>query len=226
MYPIVEKLKGGLIVSCQAHDGEPLHGPVLMAAMAYSAELGGASGIRANGVDDIALIRRTVRLPIIGILKERDQLGRVWITPTVDAAEAIVAAGSDIVATHATREKPFGDRVEEIIDACHNRLNVPVMADCATLSDAIAAAEAGADIVATTLSDSKNGPDFGLLERIVQSVTCPVIAEGGYWYPEQVVKALDCGAYAVVVGTAITRPREITRRYVEFIQRRQCKGLK
>lgn len=221
---MLERLKGGLIVSCQAHEGEPLHGPVLMAAMAYSAELGGASGIRANGIDDIALIRRTVRVPIIGILKQKDHVGRVWITPTIESAAKVVRAGADIVAIHATVDKSFGDAVGDIISACHEDLGVPVMADCRTLEDAVSAWEAGADAVATTLSHVGEGPDFGLLENMVRNSPVPVIAEGGYWYPEQVVKALECGAYAVVVGTAITRPREITRRFVQFIRRQKDSG--
>lgn len=219
MFPVLEKLRGGLVVSCQAHEQEPLHGPVLMAAMAYSAELGGAVGLRVNGKEDIELVRRTVRIPIIGILKVPGKV-RKWITPTIETAKTVIAAGADLVAVHATVDRDFGDKLEDIVEAAH-RLNTPVMADCGTLEDAIYAEKSGCDIIGTTLAHGvgRPVPDFDLLKAFVDRLSRPVMAEGGYWYPEQVVKAFELGVFSVTIGTAITRPREITRHFVEAIER-------
>lgn len=222
---VVTSLRGGLIVSCQAAEGTPLHGSHIMAAMARAAEVGGAVGIRADGPSDIRAIRQAVKLPVLGI----DKIGRSdtepYITPTAHAAKEILEAGADIIALDATlRPRMSGLSAADLIGQV-KALGVPVMADISTLEEGIAAAEAGADIVATTMSGytsyspALDGPDFALIEGLAASVEVPVIAEGKIWTPDQARRALDLGAYAVVVGTAITRPWVVTERFVRALQR-------
>lgn len=209
-----------LIVSCQAGAESALHGPRPMAAMAVEAARGGARGIRANGPADVAAIRAAVDLPVIGIHKLGDRAG-VFITPSADAAGEVVAAGAAIVALDGTRRpRPDGGTLADQIAAIHDRYGVPVMADVDDFAAGVAARAAGADIVATTLSGYTGGPvppgpDLDLVARLVAAVDCPVIAEGRLVTPQDARAALDAGAYAVVVGTAITNPAAITGRFAE-----------
>lgn len=221
-FDAVRALAGGLIVSCQALPGEPLHGPHHMAAMARAAEEGGACGIRANGPDDIAAIRTVTRLPIIGIWKVETPGYPVFITPGWAEAKAVAGAGADIIALDATqRPRASGEKVADLIQRIHKDLGLPVMADVSTVQEAKEAEAAGADLIATTLAGyteetkHQQGPAFDLLEKLVQSLRVPVVMEGRIWTPEEAARALELGAYAVVVGTAITRPQVITRRFVE-----------
>jgi N-acylglucosamine-6-phosphate 2-epimerase len=210
-----------IVVSCQAAPGSPLHGPVTMAAMAQAAVAGGAAAIRANGARDIAAIRAAVGVPVLGIDKSGNPAG-VFITPDVESAAAIVAAGAQVVAMDGTLRpradgRTFGEHVADI----HERLGVEVMADTDSFEAGIAAREAGADLVATTLSGYTGsgavpeGPDVELVARLSAALDCPVIAEGRYWTPADVQAGFDAGAHAIVVGTAITNPEAITRRFVE-----------
>lgn len=217
----LQRLRFGLIVSCQARPGSPLRSPHIMAAMAQAAEQAGAVGIRANGPEDIAAIRAAVRLPIIGIYKQDLPDVEVYITPTLTAAREVVAAGADLVAVDATdRLRPGGLTAAQMIQGCRAELKVPVMADISTLAEGIAAAEAGADLIATTMvgytpySQHLSPPDFDLIRELVSVVPTPVVVEGHITTPEQARRALDLGAYAVVVGAAITQPDWITRRFV------------
>jgi N-acylglucosamine-6-phosphate 2-epimerase len=212
---------GSIVVSCQAGPDNPLHGPDMMAAMARAAAAGGAAAIRANGVRDVAAIRAAVDLPILGINKLGDP-GGVCITPTVDAAVDVVAAGAAVVAVDGTlRPRPDGRSLADHIAEIHERLGVPVMADADTLAAGVAAREAGADIVASTLSGytgggpAPDGPDLDLVAGLVRELDCPVIAEGRYWTLDDVRAGFAVGAHAIVVGTAITNPMAITRRMVE-----------
>lgn len=224
---VLQTLAGGLIVSCQARPDNPLHGPVFMRAMALAAEAGGAVGLRMNGPDDIRAAREAVRLPIIGIHKRRYKGSPVEITPTYEDAAAVAAAGAAMVAVDATdRPRPGGVSLVDLIARIHERLGLPVLADCAALADGLAAEQAGADAVATTLSGyvdpavpPPEDPDLDLVEALARAVRIPVIAEGRLRSPAQARAALDRGAYAVVVGTAITNPREITRWYVRALRR-------
>lgn len=223
---IIDKLRGKLIVSCQALPEEPLHGPAFMAAMAKAAALGGAGGIRANGEADIAAIRAVVTLPILGIRKRKIAETAIYITPEFADAQAVVRAGADLVALDGTiRQRPPGEpSLRELIARIHDELHAPVMADCSCMADAEASAAAGADLLATTLAGYTEhgrpmieGPDLDLVGELAAAFPLPVIAEGRFYRPEQVAEAFARGAFAVVVGGAITRPHEIARRFVEAI---------
>ncbi|WP_232828523.1 N-acetylmannosamine-6-phosphate 2-epimerase [Kribbella monticola] len=215
---------GSLVVSCQAGPGNPFHSPEPMALMARAAEAGGAAAIRANGAADVAAIRAVTRLPIIGLNKLGDPAG-VFITPTFESAVDIVAAGADLIALDGTlRPRPDGADLAGQIDRIHRELGVPVLADVDSVEAGIAAREAGAELVATTLSGYTNGrtpigPDVELVRRLAAELDCPVVAEGRIRTPEDVRAVCDAGAYAVVVGYAITNPMDITARLVGAIPR-------
>lgn len=212
--------RGGLIVSCQARPDNPLHGPVFMAAMARAAAEAGAIAIRANGAADIAAIRAAVELPIIGIRKRATPGFDVEITPGLSDVAEIIAAGAQAVALDATARSRDGEELPALIAGIKARWGCAIMADVATLAEGAGAAALGCDLVATTLSgytaDSPRlpGPDFDLIAALVARVDTPVIAEGRFTTPEEVRRAIALGARAVVVGTAITNPREIARRFV------------
>jgi N-acylglucosamine-6-phosphate 2-epimerase len=218
------KLRGGLIVSCQAAPGAPLHGPAYMAAMARAAKMAGAVGIRADGPLDIAAIKGTVRLPVIGIYKIRlpVQHPRVYITPTVESAAEVARLGCEIISLHVL---PDYDRDVEALKTRIKRikqeLDVLVMADIATMSDAEFAVEQGVDIVATTSAryaypDEKiPGPAIDLIRELARTFPVPVIAEGHFKTPQQCVEALEAGAHAVVVGTALTAPEVVMAEFVQ-----------
>jgi putative N-acetylmannosamine-6-phosphate epimerase len=223
---VFDRLRGGLVVSCQALDDEPLHGAQIMAAMARAAQQGGAAGIRANGPEDIAAIRAAVPLPLIGLYKAHIQGYAPYITPTIEHALAVAHAGADIIAIDATlRPRPDGLDAGAWIGKVRAETGLPVLADIATYEEGLAAWRAGADAVSTTLSgytgDSPrlDGPDFALVERLAQALPAPVFAEGRIHTPEQAARMLALGAFALVVGGAITRPQEITRRFVERTRR-------
>lgn len=205
-----------LVVSCQARPDNPLYGPASMALMACAAAAGGAAGIRANGAADIAAIRAAVDLPIIGISKSGDPRG-VLITPTVASAAEVVRAGADVVALDGTRRPRPGGQALATVIAEVRAMGVPVMADIDSLDSATAALDAGADLIATTLSGYTggpvpDGPDIDLVRRLVAITDRPIVAEGRYWTPRDVGRAFEAGASVVVVGTAVTNPLEITRR--------------
>ncbi|MCP4167921.1 MAG: putative N-acetylmannosamine-6-phosphate 2-epimerase [Chloroflexi bacterium] len=218
----LKQLCHGLIVSCQAQTSSPLRDSNMMAAMALAAEQAGAAGIRADGPDDIAAIRAVVKIPIIGIYKQELPGTDVYITPTLESARAVVTAGADLVALDATaRPHPGNLTTTELIRSCQTELGVPVMADISILPEGIAAAEAGADLVATTLvgytpySRHLSPPDFELIRELVLAVATLVVVEGHISTPAEAHRALDLGAYAAVVGAAITQPDQITRRFVD-----------
>jgi N-acylglucosamine-6-phosphate 2-epimerase len=216
-------------VSCQALEGEPLHGALFMAAMARAAVAGGAAGIRANGPADVAAIRAALgpAIPLIGLWKQPCPGLPVYITPTVAAARALREAGADIIAVDATaRPRPEGGDAAGYLRLLRRALDCPVMADVATLEEGLAAAGAGAAVVATTMAGYTStgpppaGPDFALLAALVAALGHqgpPVVAEGRIGTPAQARRALDLGAWAVVVGSAITRPQEITARFARAV---------
>ena len=223
---IAARIRGGLIVSCQALPGEPLFGPEIMACLAAAAEAGGAVGIRANSSADIAAIRAVTALPLLGLSKVDVPGFDVYITPTVADAQAVAGAGADVIALDATdRPHPEGTTAE-FIGRVKEAAQKPVLADISTYDEALAAQDAGADFVSTTMSGytpyspQAEDPDLDLVSRLASVLTIPLIAEGRIAIPEQARAALDAGAWAVVVGGAITRPQQITQRFVQMIQRR------
>lgn len=216
---------GGLVVSCQALPGEPLHGSEYMAAMAKSAELGGASGIRANGLEDIAAIKRSVNLPIIGLYKRDYSNSDIYITPTLEDALKVRESGADIVAIDGTsRKRPDGKTLEETIQKLKEH-GIAVMAEVSTLEEGIQAEEFGADLISTTLSGytpyspKYKGADLDLIKNLVSNISTPVVAEGRIRNPQEALEALRMGAEFVVVGGAITRPQVITQLFVEELER-------
>ncbi|MGH2410484.1 MAG: N-acetylmannosamine-6-phosphate 2-epimerase [Chloroflexota bacterium] len=227
--PAWEGFRGGLIVSCQAAEGDPLRSPGIMAALAQAAVQGGAVGIRANGADDVEAICRVVACPVIGLHK-RVYEGIQCITPTFADARLLIEAGASLVAVEATaRREELAARAKVepfvgVLGRIHQELECSVMADVSTLAEGIEAARLGADIVATTMSGytpqtrPPKGPDLDLVAALAAAVSVPVIAEGRLWTPEQAARALSAGAFAVVVGSAITRPRAITERFVAALR--------
>lgn len=222
---LVAQLRGRLIVSCQAYPGEPLRTPDTMARMALAAEAGGAAAIRCQGLADISAIRGQVRVPVIGLWKDGDS--GVVITPTLRHARACHLAGADVVALDATgRPRPDGRSFTETARALHQD-GALLMADCGSLSDADRAVDAGVALLSTTLAGYSGerprtaGPDLEALAEIVDAhPSVPVVAEGRIRTPEDAADALDAGAWAVVVGTAITHPTSITARFREAVEGR------
>jgi putative N-acetylmannosamine-6-phosphate epimerase len=218
--------KGALVVSCQARADNPLHGPIYMSAMARAAEAGGARGIRANGEADVAAIRAVTDLPLIGIAKVWDERFPVYITPNFEHAARIARAGADIIGLDATPRPRDGEPVDRLIRRIRAELGKEVFADVSTLEEGRAAHAAGATYVATTLSGYtketashiSEAPDLELLSALAAELPVPIVAEGRFDTPDLVAEAFRRGSHAVVVGTAITNPREITRRFVRAIE--------
>jgi N-acylglucosamine-6-phosphate 2-epimerase len=225
MNSIIEILKGGIIVSCQALEDEPLHSSHIMSKMAYAAKEGGAIAIRANSYEDIVEIKKTVDLPVLGIVKRDYEDSEIYITPTMTEIEELVKAEANIIALDATdRLRPNGISLESFVKEIRSKYdNLLLMADVSTFEEGINAWKLGFDIVSTTLSGytpysvKLDAPDIKLIKRLSESIKVPVIAEGRIWTREEAVEALAAGAYAVVVGTAVTRPREITQRFVKAV---------
>ncbi|MFK3960777.1 N-acetylmannosamine-6-phosphate 2-epimerase [Pseudalkalibacillus hwajinpoensis] len=220
-----ERIEGQLVVSCQALEDEPLHGSEHMARMAVAAESGGATAIRANGFADIQAIKAVTKLPIIGLVKQKYQNSDVYITPTKKEVDLLLKAGVDVIAIDATnRERPGREMLEELITYIKSKDTI-VMADVSTSDEGVAAEKIGADCVGTTLSGYTDyspqltGPDFRLVKRLAERISVPIVAEGRYWTPDEAVHALEIGAFAVVVGSAITRPQIITKRFTDQLKK-------
>ena len=216
------KIQNGLIVSCQAPANSPLARPEIIAALAKTAEQNGAVGVRIDSPEHIIAVKQAVKLPILGIWKIVNASSDVYITPTFDAAKEIAAAGADMIAIDATlRQRPDGEILAEIVRRIKEELQLPVMADVSTLEEGLNAVEtAGADFVGTTLSGYTNGtkhlvkPDFELVEKLAERLKIPVICEGRLRLPEDVRRAFDCGAFAVVVGGAITGIDQLIQHFI------------
>jgi putative N-acetylmannosamine-6-phosphate epimerase len=218
---ILATLKGRLIVSCQADPGDPMDHTETIVRMAMSVISGGAAGLRAEGAKHISALRAISKVPIIGMVKERDKNGDVYITPTFDLAQAVSQAGADMIALDCThRRLSEAEPWATLVTRIHSELERPVLADIASLDDGIAAEAAGADAVATTLygytNETRGARTFSwpLLEELVTRLKIPIIAEGHIHQPEDVRRALKAGAHSVLVGSAITRPATITARFV------------
>ena len=224
MFTIFEQLKNKLVVSCQASPGDPLQDTNAIRRIAMAAVGGGAAGLRINSAEHIAAIRQDTELPIIGIQK-RDGPAGVRITPDFASAAALAAAGASMIALDCTdRVWPAGDPWRQTIRRIHQELNLPVMADIATLDEALAAAAAGADCVGTTLNGytehtrNNNGFSWPLLVQMSQRLHVPVMAEGHISTPEEARRAVEAGAWCVIVGSAITRPGVIATTFVHALE--------
>ena len=216
-------IQKGLIVSCQALEDEPLHSSFIMGRMALAAKQGGAKGIRANSVEDIQEIKQNVDLPIIGIVKRDYEDAEVYITATMKEIDELVTEGVDVIALDATSSsRPKNESLNDFYDDIRNKYpDQLLMADCSTVSEAIYAAELGFDYIGTTLvgytKQSKylkiEENDFKIIREILDKVDKPVIAEGNIDSPEKAKRVLELGCFAVVVGGAITRPQQITKKF-------------
>lgn len=223
---VLNQMNQGLIVSCQALEGEPLHSSFIMGRMSIAAKEGGAKGIRANSVPDILEIKRCVDLPVIGIIKQVYGQNPVFITPTMKEIDALMTTGVEIIATDATsRIRPDGKSLDQFYQEVKTKYpEVILMADVSTVEEAIYADELGFDIVAPTLygyTDETDGlkidsNNYRVIKQIVREVKhAKVLAEGNVFTPEIARTLLDINVHAVVVGGAITRPQQITKRFVE-----------
>lgn len=225
--PFPASIEGKLIVSCQAPPGDPLDHIDTLRRIAAAVLRGGASGLRANGSECIAVLRHECALPILGIQKRKIS-GEVSITPDFAAAQLIAEAGADVIALDCSAARHAqAEPWPQLIARVHAELGRPVLADIATFDESLAAEAAGADAVATTLygftpeTAGARAVNWEMVERLAKTLRIPLIVEGHISQPEEVRRALDLGAFAVVVGSAITRPESITARFVEAIQRRQ-----
>ena len=226
---MIESIRKHLIVSCQALKDEPLYSSFIMSKMALAAQMGGAKGIRANSVDDITEIKRTVNLPIIGIIKKDYDDSDVYITPTISEVDDLAKTGCEIIAMDATSSLrpnniPLDIFFKQVREKYSNQL---FMADCSTIEEAINADKLGFDFIGTTLvgytsqshKDRIEAEDFKIIREIIKNVSHPVIAEGNIDTPEKARRVLDLGCYSVVVGSIITRPQVITKRFTDMIER-------
>lgn len=234
MNNLLNTLKGKLIVSCQALDNEPLHSPFIMSRMALAAAQGGAAAIRANSVADIDAIRQQVSLPVIGIIKRDYPDSAVFITATMREVDELMVLKPEIIALDATsRPRPGGETLAGLVTKIRARYSsVLLMADIATVEEAKTAQALGFDCVGTTLygytaetaGRKLKEADCQFLRDVLAAVTLPVVAEGNVETPELAARCLALGAHTVVVGGAITRPQQITARFVAAIDEQSTDG--
>lgn len=224
---IFRRLKGGLIVSCQAPEGSPLNHPRIIAALALAAERQGAAGVRINSPGNICAVRSVVSIPVIGIEKLQREGSLVYITPTLRSALRVVGAGADIVALDCTaRPRPGDEAIERIFAELKRTAGILIMADISTVEEGVRAAEMGADVVATTLegyTEATRGhqrPAFALLRKLARTLSVPVVLEGRVRTPDDLRKGFEFGAHAVVVGGAITNVEWLARTFVEAAPRK------
>ena len=216
---VLKRLHAGLIVSVQAREGSAIDDPHVLAAMALAAQDSGAAGVRIQGVRNLTAVRASVRVPMVGIIKRSYEGFEPYITPTLHEVHEVLNCGAEIVAFDATaRPRPDGLGVAEIVAAIHAG-GALAMADCAVPEDGVCAEAAGADIVATTLCGyTKETEGIALpaldLVRSFAELETFVICEGGIHAPAVVAAAIEAGADAVVVGSAITNTEWLVRSFV------------
>ena len=223
----IKKMKGKLIVSCQALPTEPLHSSFIMGRMARAAAEGGALGIRANTPEDIEEIKKNVDLPVIGIWKKDFEDSKVYITPTMEEIDALVKAKTEIIALDATFDlRPGGKTIDDFYAEIREKYPEQLlMADCSTVEEALHADELGFDFIGTTLvgyTDQSKGnkieeDDFKIIREILAKAAHPVVAEGNINTPEKAKRVIELGCYCAVVGSIITRPQVITRGFASVL---------
>ncbi len=230
----VSELKKGLIVSCQATAEEPMRDSAIMGRFALAAQIGGAVGARMNGIADILAARQLITIPIIGLVKHTYPGYWSYITPTIRDVASVYATGVEIVAIDASKLPKPGDlSAEQLIKAIKKEFpDILLLADVSTCDEGVAAVDAGADLVSTTLAgytdytrhakDNRiielQEPDIDLVAELVQKVKVPIIAEGRYWDDQLAAKAFEAGAHNVVIGAGITRPQIITKKIVDNLK--------
>lgn len=223
-FVVIEQLRNGLIVSCQAPVGSPLRKPGMMREFALAAEAGGAVAIRAEGIENLKEIVGAVKIPVIGLIKREIKNSLIYITPEISDIAAVKAAGANIVAFDGTmRSRPNYLNLKDFVDQAKEiALDTLLMADIDSLKSGVAAAASGVDLISTTLSGYTNekishGPDLDLISELKNVLKTPIIAEGRYLTPDQVRQAIEAGAWAVCVGKAITDPWSMTKKFIEAI---------
>lgn len=221
---MLNQVKGRLIVSCQALADEPLHSSFIMGRMARAAQEGGAAAIRAQSKEDIEEIRKVTGLPVIGLVKRNYADSPVYITPTLCEVEELLASGCEMIALDMTlRPRPQGAKIAELVARVHEAGRL-VLADIASFEEGLKAAALGADAVSTTLSGYTDyspqleGPDVELVARLSKALTVPVFAEGRINVPSDIKAVMQAGAWAPIVGSAITRPQLITAKFVAALE--------
>ncbi|TXJ13245.1 N-acetylmannosamine-6-phosphate 2-epimerase [Brachyspira aalborgi] len=224
MKEIFNQIKGKLIVSCQALEDEPLYSSFIMGKMALAATQAGAGGIRANTISDIKEIKKNTNLPIIGIIKRNYGNCNVYITPTIKEVDELVEEGVDIIAIDSTRrQRPDNVELECFVKNIKEKYpNQIVMGDISNVDEAVYSEKIGVDIVSTTLCGytdyTKGDNPLNTLQEVLKAVKIPVIAEGNLDTPEKAKKSIQMGALAVVVGGAITRPKQIAEKFIKAIE--------
>lgn len=220
---MLDKIKGKLVVSCQALPDEPLHSSFIMGRMALAAKQAGAAGIRAQSKQDIDEIKKVVDLPVIGIVKRNYDDSDIYITATKKEVDELLTTGCEMIALDATdRPRPHGEKIEDLVNYIHEN-GVLAMADCSTYEECLEAERIGFDCVSTTLcgytpySKKIDGPNFELMKRLIDVLKTPLIAEGKINTPEDLKKVMDLGAYSAVVGGAITRPQQIAKTFIDAL---------
>lgn len=227
---LFDKIKGKIIVSCQAVPGEPLYveEKSIMYLMARAAKRAGSPAIRTSSIRDVIAIKEETGLPVIGLVKIQYEGFESYITPTMKEVDDLVTAGSDVIALDCTNQKRGdGKTISEFVTEVRSKYPEAIlMADISTFEEGVNAWKLGVDMVGTTMSGytayspKLSCPDYELVKRLVETVDIPVIGEGRVHSPQQAVEMLDAGAFAVVVGGAITRPLEIAARFIEAVENR------
>lgn len=219
-------LPQGLIVSCQALPDEPLHSSFIMSKMALAAYEGGAVGIRANSKEDIIAIKQEINIPVIGIVKRDYDYSDVFITATSKEIDELIESQCEVIALDATKQSRPKESLQSLVSYVREKApHIEIMADISTLDEAINADKLGFDYIGTTLHGYTSYTkghilyenNFQFLKDVLTHVDAKVIAEGNVVTPEMFKTVTDLGVHCTVVGGAITRPKDITKRFIDVL---------